>query len=918
MKTVKRHLIILMTLLTALGMQHALADNVYLSLYLGNITFNSSNQLAKGAFKWNGTSFATTAAEDLSADNTYVIGMWNTSENPETTLFKPVTTICGGSVVIVGNPDDPNAANARAEGVPVLNDWDVFASTSASGYTTRRSTTNKITINIKDFDLDLRLDNVWSTASNETAGSDGSVLFEPYSGSSNTAKLYVDLVGDNRLSAFRITNNVANTRNTEAHIGITKAGERSNGTLTVGIYTTGSTKTHNHYRSAIGSLQANSCYGLFIDGGTIYAGSAKPDHCTAIGGGGNANGTVTITGGTVTAVTSCSGTAIGGGRGLSDKGGNGDVTISGGIVYAYNHGDYQSFSGANPTYYYFLGCAIGGGSSRDSGRGTATVNISGGTVYAQALGAPAIGGGCAVGKNSNTNTVVINPEYFAGAGAAAEVNISGGTVTAISKAGLIYRYDGTKPKFFRSHSAISGGADMSGGALTFTMTGGTLTAVSEGGIAIGGGYAGSTDNTAARPGGDATITISGENTIIDARSVEVSYDGTTFPAMLSIGGGYAVRNSSGSKGGDLNFTMTGGTLMTGSIGGGINTTANASNGTGTFVIDGGTLHGQLLLWADAASSSLTMSGGSIQGKVSNGNTYTYIENYGGGVYMGNGTFDMSGGSITGCTAQSGGGVYLGNEATFNMSGGSITGCTADVGSGGGVYKIGTMYVSGSPIVRGNTISDGTPNNVYIPYGYTDPYILIRTDSGLSCGTSIGVTKSEAYHTYTNSTYTVIAQDASYTLTTNNAVPLWGKYMKRVRKGEIIIPAKLLQDLTGKSIQGITFHLKTQASATWGSNVCRVFLREVANSSLTEYLGYLGDNNLILYEGALHGNAATMPIQFTKNYTYTGDNNLLVGIWKETTAGTNSDGATFEGITYAGASSSGSASSGTNMNNVEFE
>lgn len=903
-----------MTLLTALGMQHALADNVYLSLYLGNITFNNNNQLAKGAYKWNGTSFvATKDVEALSAANTYVIGMWNTSENPETTLFKPVTTTNGGSVVIVGDPDDPSAANARAEGVPALNDWDVAAPIAAAGYTTRRSTSNKITINISSsFALDLRLDNVWSTANG------GSLLFEPKTGAANAAKIYVDLKGDNRLNAFRITNDDAS--NSEAHIGISKAGVRSTGTLTVGIYKAPSTdanQTNNHYAAVIGNAQGSTsnypCYGIFIEGGTIYAGAVKDDHNTCIGGGGNNDGYVTITGGTVTAVNATTGTAIGGGRGWSSRGGNGFVTITGGTVYAYNYGDYAGDNGYGPN------CAIGGGSSQDAHRGTATVVISEANasnptnVYAEALGAPAIGGGCSYKSNKSNATVT-----YSSAGADASVTISGGTVRAISQSGQIKRYNGTtlSQAFFLGRVAIGGGIGSSGGALTFDMTGGSLTALAEGGIAIGGGYAGSTDNTAARPGGDATITISGENTIIDARSVETSDGSTTYPATISIGGGYAVRNNANSPGGNINFTMHGGTLKTGSIGGGINTTANASNGTGTFVIDGGTLHGQLLLWADAASSSLTMSGGSIQGKVSNGNTYTYIENYGGGVYMGNGTFDMSGGSITGCTAPSGGGVYLGNEATFNMSGGSITGCTADVGSGGGVYKIGTMYVSGSPIVRGNTISDGTPNNVYIPYGYTDPYILIRTDSGLSCGTSIGVTKSEANHTYTNSTYTVIAQDAGFTYTSNVAVPLYGQYMNRVRKGEIIIPASFLKDLEGQSLSSMTFHLSSQASSAWGGSV-KVFLREVEDSSLTDhYLGYSASD--VLFEGTLNGNAATMPVVFTRDYTYNGGN-LLIGFWKEDKTGTNSN-ASFTGIDYPGASASASdqTSPYNNINNVTFE
>lgn len=935
----KIHTLLLLVTVFLFGTRQAMADNVYLSLYLGNITFNTSSNLTNTAYKWSGSSWVKlSTAEPLSSSDIYIIGMWDTGEDPTTTTFPAVTTINGGSVVIVGDPDDASAADAKEGTVKALDNWDTEGTRLG-----RRSTTNKIIVR-SPMELHICLDNIWSVGSGwepeSTTFPNTAFVFYP---DKNTAKLYVDLKGDNRLANVRVKNN--DYSSSEIHLNSSETG-----TLTAGIYTTVDTQTGNHYRSAIGSLQTNSCYGLFIDGGTIYAGAAMADHCTAIGAGGNAHATVTITGGTVTAVTSSSGTAIGGGRGLTNKGGNGDVTISGGTVYAYNHGDYQK---DGTDYIYFLGCAIGGGSCRAAGRGTATVNISGGTVYAQALGAPAIGGGCSVGINDNTNTVLLDPGYYHGAGAAAEVNISGGTVTAISKAGLIYRNDGTKPKFFRSHSAISGGAGMSGGALTFTMTGGSLTAVSEGGIAMGGGHAGSTNNEAARPGGNATISISGENTLIDARSVEVSYDGTTFPALMSIGGGYAVRNNANSPGGSLDFTMTGGTVMTGSLGGGINEKTNASNGTGTYNISGGTIHGQLILWDDVAASSLTMTGGSIEGKVDNGNTYTYLQANGGGVYLGNGTFDMSAGTITGCTATKGGGVYQ-NGGTFNMSGGSITGCTANSGNettaggaalfqqsgvfnmsggiitdnhatgtagnfnGGGVYKGGSMYVSGSPIVKGNTFN-GEPNNVYIPLtSFTsEPYIYTRTIyDDLSCGASIGVTKIEADHTYTNSTYTVIAQDAGYTSTTNIAVPLYGAYMNRVRKSEIIIPASFLKDLEGQSLSSMTFHLSSQASSAWGGSV-KVFLREVEDSSLTDhYLGYSASD--VLFEGTLNGNAATMPVVFTRDYTYNGGN-LLIGFWKEAKTGTNS-AASFTGIFYPGASSSASdqTSPYNDIDNVTFE
>ena len=61
---------------------------------------------------------------------------------------------------------------------------------------------------------------------------------------------------------------------------------------------------------------------------------------------------------------------------------------------------------------------------------------------------------------------------------------------------------------------------------------------------------------------------------------------------------------------------------------------------------------------------------------------------GGGVYVNAGTFNMKGGTISGCTvSESGAGIYITGGGTVNMSGGLITEC-ASTGSGGGIYVAG--------------------------------------------------------------------------------------------------------------------------------------------------------------------------------------------------------------------------------------
>ena len=130
-----------------------------------------------------------------------------------------------------------------------------------------------------------------------------------------------------------------------------------------------------------------------------------------------------------------------------------------------------------------------------------------------------------------------------------------------------------------------------------------------------------------------------------------------------------------------------------------------------------------------------MSGGEITGNTAENGGGVYVNNYGsftisgdakittntavsigGGVYV-DGTFTMSGGSITGNRVSSsasgsgyGGGVYVGGygNGTFNMSGGSIGGGGTDANTaknGGGVYVDKGAFTMSGGSVTGNSASN---------------------------------------------------------------------------------------------------------------------------------------------------------------------------------------------------------------------
>ena len=109
------------------------------------------------------------------------------------------------------------------------------------------------------------------------------------------------------------------------------------------------------------------------------------------------------------------------------------------------------------------------------------------------------------------------------------------------------------------------------------------------------------------------------------------------------------------------------------------------------------------------NGTFEMTGGTISS-----NTAARQHGFGGGVHVGRGTFNMRGGTISGNTASNGGGVYIPSSTsnpTFNMRGGTIKGNTT-TNKGGGVYVDGywTVFTKTGGIITGYT-SDQSNGNV---------------------------------------------------------------------------------------------------------------------------------------------------------------------------------------------------------------
>lgn len=531
----------------------------------------------------------------------------------------------------------------------VIEAWDNEEGTQGVAVNAGRTyTTNNIHVS-GNLICNLTIDNIYSRFSpgpsgsrtgNNTSRTTGGIGFVP---SGNGAKLIINMIGDSRLGCIHYRNGTSDSEVNKKDYSNELVFEGV-GSLTVAdadFYKNGGGYYSNHYNSAIGAADwpnrsGDHSWGIVINSGVVFAGTTGAENCSAIGGGGNGIGFVTINGGNVTAVATTTGTAIGGGIGFSDMGGEGYVEINGGNIYAYNFAHSSQIPSA----------AIGGSGSNASIGNIGNVTITGGNVYAQTALGTAIGGG-----SSKTRE-----------GGEADVKISGGHVVARSIAS----------------GSVSAGAGIGGGT----------------------GCSGGVQNN----------------------------------ESINVDGGKAIINISGNA-----------VVETGSIGGGRSGhVARGKLGTAFITVDGGYTMAQFVMAAGADDPpQFNMTGGLIRSSntTDGADDYYNIVKNGGAVYMEDGSFIMSGGTIMDCSAEKGGAVYIskGDKAkldpTFVMSGGTIKDCSA-VDDGGAVYlENGSVTISGTAAILHNR-SDSYGGAVCVRKTATSVPSFTMSGGSLSRNTSV--------------------------------------------------------------------------------------------------------------------------------------------------------------------------------------
>lgn len=185
----------------------------------------------------------------------------------------------------------------------------------------------------------------------------------------------------------------------------------------------------------------------------------------------------------------------------------------------------------------------------------------------------------------------------------------------------------------------------------------------------------------------------GGGIILDGESLVIRGGSVTGNASADRGGGVYMESANGS------FTMNGGSIAD-------NTSSSDGGGVavldGSFTFNGGSVSGNMAehdggggVYFDSGESVFTMKEGAV--------IRDNHADYGGGVYINEGSFKMEGGGITGNEATRGGGLYVDEDAvSVNITGG-ITGNTAD-GFGGGIYTENDIAVTESKITD-NTAGD---------------------------------------------------------------------------------------------------------------------------------------------------------------------------------------------------------------------
>lgn len=540
----------------------------------------------------------------------------------------------------------------------------------------REATKNSIHISGNIGDVRMIIDNIYSSYQERTPYAEndppvrrrtkGGISFLPDQNSGNST-LTIHIVGDNRLGCVNYQNYKSKAKNSLVFEG--------SGSLTVGdtdYYIDPSGYGSNRSCSVIGGkdlpTSEEKVYNIIFNSGVIYAG-ATTSSCTAIGGGGNADAIVVINGGTITAVANTAGTAIGGGAGGTSSGGNGNVTITNGNVYAYNLKDKGVPSSA-----------IGAAGSTEQPGGSGVVTISGGYVYAQSNNGTAIGGGS-------------SEKRYGGKG---EINIKGGTVIAKSNGhgtGI-----GGGSSYTSGYSANSG-ESKNGGDAEIHISGNPVIRTGS----IGGGTPG--QGALDERGGQ----IGSAQIYVEGGDIQAQFVMANSPNNIFDMSGGVIRNSSTSdqeyyciqpNGGAVymekgTFTMRGGIIK--------DCSADMNDAKG----------GAVYIKGDA-STEFEMTGGIIEN--------CKAASDGGAVYLEGGTVTISGGTIQGNVATDGNGgaiSIMGGNFTLNGIGALVTQNAAfstsgvATGSGGGIYVAPAQNSSNDikvQLLKGNITSNSSARN----------------------------------------------------------------------------------------------------------------------------------------------------------------------------------------------------------------
>ena len=262
-------------------------------------------------------------------------------------------------------------------------------------------------------------------------------------------------------------------------------------------------------------------------------------------------------------------------------------------------------------------------------------------------------------------------------------------------------------------------------------------------------------------------------------------------------------------------------------------------GNGTVTGSGGAIY------MEGSGSALTISGGTIQGFTASTS--------GGGVYMRDGTFNMTGGAIENCTAPEGAGVKMypdsGNTCTFTMSGSAeIKNCSND---GVSIAWSGTSKF----IMSGGTIDNNKGYGLWTSSGS-------NTEITLSGGT---ITNSESYDMVIHRKVTLQVNSATVSGKIRNFGTITGE-------GSAEFTGTVVNESAGEIKSGKFKRIEDASTA----GVCN----EVEYEAYVKLIGYSwpDESTLKAIQDKAHGNAQLKFLSYVTPYgipPYAMDNTLTI-------------------------------------------